>query len=64
MAKYIPGKSKVIIAPNSLIALKKTVKLYFKFISSGVVKKSLKVVGTTKARGVPFTIKTTLPCKR
>ena len=39
---------------KSLIPLSKSENWYFKFISSGDVKKSIKTAGATKAYGVPI----------
>lgn len=43
------------------IILKKFAKSEFKFSSSGEVIKSIKIAGTTRAKGVPFIIIATLP---
>lgn len=45
MATYKPGKSRVIKAAKHLRPLKKFAKLTFKLVSSGEVKKSIKIEG-------------------
>lgn len=64
MAIYNPGNNKVIKAPKNRRPLKKLAKLGFKLLSSGELKKSIKIEGIIIPYGVPFTITTTLPLSK